>query len=87
MPKFNPKKCQFTDNRLAQKRQNHKANEFLTLLSVCHSIIPQYPMGEQGPCIYNASSPDEKALVLFAKKYTFIKLCSNIGSFRSKSRY
>ena len=67
MPPFNIKKCQFTDNRLAQRRHLQKVNEFLTLLSVCHSILPQYPHGEDGPCVYNASSPDEKALVLFAK--------------------
>ena len=75
MPPFNTRKCLFSDNRLAQRRHNRKVNEFLTLLSVCHSIIPQYPLGEEGPCVYNASSPDEKALVLFAKNmhYYFYK--------------
>eukprot|EP01084_Bolivina_argentea_P041626 76820_1 len=73
LPPFDESQCQFTDNRLAPRSsKNNKINEFLTLLSVCHSIIPEYPGGkEKGKVafnvVYNASSPDEKALVLFAK--------------------
>ncbi len=68
MPPFDEKKCQFSDNRLAHRSlTNHTINEFVTLLSVCHSIIPEYPSGKDGPVVYNASSPDEKALVLLAK--------------------
>ena len=39
MPPFDVKKCLFTDNRLAQRRDNDKVNEFLTLLSVCHRFV------------------------------------------------
>ena len=68
MPEFDTKKCQFTDNRLAHRAQSNEIiNEFITLLSVCHSIIPEYPLGKDGPVVYNASSPDEKALVMLAK--------------------
>ena len=71
MPKFS-KKCLFTDNRLGQRwKSNEKMNEFLTLLALCHSVIPQYPLGDEGPVVYNASSPDEKALVVFAKNLHF----------------
>lgn len=72
MPSFDSNKCQFTDNRLAHcSRTDNIINEFLSLLSICHSIIPEYPEGKNGPIIYNASSPDEKALVVLAKKFTF----------------
>eukprot|EP01083_Nonionella_stella_P249994 863838_1 len=68
LPPFGTAKCQFTDNRLAKRcRTNPVINEFLTLLSVCHSIIPEYPSGRDGEVVYNASSPDEKALVLLSK--------------------
>ena len=68
MPDFDVKKCRFTDNRLAARSQNDKEiNEFLTLLTTCHNIIPEHPAGIKGPIIYNASSPDEKALVILAK--------------------
>eukprot|EP01083_Nonionella_stella_P154256 496795_1 len=68
LPPFDTSKCLFTDNRLAKRSQsNPQINGFLTLLSVCHSIIPEYPDGKDGDVIYNASSPDEKALVLLAK--------------------
>merc|ERR1711892_1271735 len=68
MPPFDDARCQFGDNRLAKETLRAPAvNEFATLLSVCHSIIPEYPNGRSGTVVYNASSPDEKALVLFAK--------------------
>jgi phospholipid-transporting ATPase len=36
------------------------ANEFLTLLAVCHTVIPE---ARDGKLVYQASSPDEAALV------------------------
>ena len=87
MPPFNPKKCRFTDNRLAANCQtNNIINEFLTLLSVCHSIIPEYPDGPDGEIVYNASSPDEKALVILAKNlhYYFYEGHVQILEFRDK---
>ncbi|KAJ3361014.1 hypothetical protein GGF32_007821 [Allomyces javanicus] len=37
------------------------AHEFLTLLSVCHTVLPE--VVENGSVVYQASSPDEAALV------------------------
>ncbi|KNE56612.1 phospholipid-translocating P-type ATPase, flippase [Allomyces macrogynus ATCC 38327] len=37
------------------------AHEFLTLLSVCHTVLPE--IVENGSVVYQASSPDEAALV------------------------
>ena len=41
--------------------------DFLTLLTVCHTVIPEE--GEDGETRYNAASPDEKALVEGAENY------------------
>merc|ERR1719150_944044 len=43
--------------------------DFLTLLTVCHTVIPE--QGEDGQLKYNAASPDEKALVEGAEVYGF----------------
>eukprot|EP00092_Neocalanus_flemingeri_P094212 GFUD01119777.1.p1 GENE.GFUD01119777.1~~GFUD01119777.1.p1 ORF type:complete len:1194 (-),score=278.48 GFUD01119777.1:164-3745(-) len=44
-------------------------SDFLTLLTVCHTVIPE--QGEDGVTRYNAASPDEKALVEGAEKYDY----------------
>ncbi|KAJ3102409.1 hypothetical protein HK100_004370, partial [Physocladia obscura] len=48
-------------------------NEFLTLLAVCHTVIPETTEEEPGKIVYQASSPDEGALVKGAMTlgYTF----------------
>ena len=38
-------------------------------MAVCHTVIPE--VGENGETLYNASSPDEKALVEGAVEYGF----------------
>lgn len=38
-------------------------DEFLTLLAVCHTVIPEHDELNPGKVIYQASSPDEAALV------------------------
>jgi len=43
--------------------------DFLTLLTVCHTVIPEE--GEDGLIRYNAASPDEKALVEGAENYDY----------------
>ncbi|KAF9564813.1 calcium transporting ATPase [Agrocybe pediades] len=40
-------------------------NEFLTLLAVCHTVIPEV---QDGKMVYQASSPDEAALVAGAEQ-------------------
>ncbi len=42
----------------------HVADEFLTLLAVCHTVIPEV---HEGKMRYQASSPDEAALVAGAE--------------------
>ncbi|KAJ1511213.1 hypothetical protein HMI55_006690, partial [Coelomomyces lativittatus] len=46
-----------------------KVYEFFTLLSVCHTVIPDY---SNGSLTYQASSPDEAALVKAAGQFGFI---------------
>ncbi|CAO3648890.1 unnamed protein product [Cunninghamella echinulata] len=46
-------------------------NEFLTLLSTCHTVIPEKP-DENGEIAYQASSPDEGALVKGASDLGYI---------------
>ena len=43
--------------------------DFLTLLTVCHTVIPEE--GADGAIKYNAASPDEKALVEGAELYDY----------------
>ncbi|KAJ3084089.1 hypothetical protein HDU99_003498 [Rhizoclosmatium hyalinum] len=63
--------------RLTSNLDNHPTgpviNEFLTLLSVCHTVIPETSEDEPGKIVYQASSPDEGALVKGAMSlgYTF----------------
>ncbi|GAA5916948.1 hypothetical protein JCM6882_003839, partial [Rhodosporidiobolus microsporus] len=51
--------------------QKEVLEEFLTLLATCHTVIPE--KGEDGKVVYQASSPDEAALVQGADVlgYTF----------------
>ncbi len=50
----------FTD----PSREREVAWEFLTLLAVCHTVIPEV---KDGKMVYHASSPDEAALVAGAE--------------------
>ena len=75
--------CDFTDNSFYQDLQNkdeenHEfVNEYLLFLALCHTIITE--KNEQGKLEYNASSPDELALLNFAKfmGYEFIGIDEN----------
>lgn len=63
----------FHDPRLLQNLQSGHPTaeiirEFLTLLSICHTVIPET---EEGKLIYQASSPDEAALVSAARFFGF----------------
>mmetsp|Transcript_28287 Transcript_28287/g.46498 ORF Transcript_28287/g.46498 Transcript_28287/m.46498 type:complete len:1452 (+) Transcript_28287:29-4384(+) len=80
MPAYNARQCQFDDARLAHRRHRACVNEFLTLLSVCHTVIAQHgEHGEHGPVTYNASSPDEKALVVFAKNMHYYFYAAHVS--------
>ena len=45
---------------------------FLTLLAVCHTVIPEHDETQPGKLIYQASSPDEAALVNGAKSLGYL---------------
>ncbi|XP_040278383.1 phospholipid-transporting ATPase IB [Bufo bufo] len=67
--------CDFDDPKLFQNIEGESPTalvikEFLTLLAVCHTVVPEK---EDDKIIYQASSPDESALVKGARKlgYTF----------------
>ncbi|KAK5584312.1 hypothetical protein RB653_005920 [Dictyostelium firmibasis] len=52
----------------AKNEQSILIEEFLYVLSICHSVIPQQ---EDGKVNYIATSPDENALVFAAKSFGF----------------
>ncbi len=54
---------------LQQGEAVNSVEDFLILLSVCHTVIPEN--SEDGSIHYNAASPDEKALVEAAAKYGY----------------
>ncbi|KAF4147432.1 Phospholipid-translocating P-type ATPase C-terminal [Phytophthora infestans] len=67
---FNPL-IHFDDPRLvnalaANTSEAEAIDEFLTVLSVCHTVIPE-TNGKTGEVEYRSSSPDEEALVKAAK--------------------
>lgn len=49
---------------IAGGREREIIQEFLTLLAVCHTVIPEV---QDGKIVYQASSPDEAALVAGAE--------------------
>ncbi|CAG8604638.1 2225_t:CDS:10 [Paraglomus occultum] len=60
--------------RLGENLKNHPTanviNEFLTLLAVCHTVIPE--KDEKNEIVYQASSPDEGALVKGAANLNYV---------------
>lgn len=50
------------------ERQREVIKEFLTLLAVCHTVIPEI---RDGKTVFQASSPDEVALVAGAEQLGF----------------
>ena len=54
-------------NTMAENLKRHPSRElihhFLTLLSTCHTVIPERMEGDPGEIKYQAASPDEGALV------------------------
>ncbi len=72
--------------RLLNNRTMHPTgphiHEFLTLLAVCHTVIPETVDDRPGEIIYQASSPDEGALVKGAKSLGYIFTVSFLSHFR-----
>ena len=72
------------DHQILEKHMaNKEVRDFLVLMSICHTVVPE--KGEDGKIHYNASSPDEKALVEGAAeyKYTFVSKTSNSVTIRN----
>ncbi|THW87570.1 phospholipid-translocating P-type ATPase [Aureobasidium pullulans] len=67
----------FDFTRLEHNRRNHPSaeiiNQFLTLLSTCHTVIPETSAEKPGKIKYQAASPDEGALVEGAKKLSAVQ--------------
>ncbi|XP_060084293.1 phospholipid-transporting ATPase IA-like [Ylistrum balloti] len=69
----------FNDPTILDNLQNHVTapvlREFLTLLSVCHTVVPEREYLQEGSdtghVVYQASSPDEAALVKGARSLGF----------------
>ncbi|KAI7826157.1 hypothetical protein BC939DRAFT_395524 [Gamsiella multidivaricata] len=51
------------DANLRNHPSSNVINEFLTLLAVCHTVIPERQENNPSEIVYQASSPDEGALV------------------------
>nr|XP_019918067.2 probable phospholipid-transporting ATPase IA isoform X5 [Crassostrea gigas] len=66
----------FSDPSLIENlKRNHVTapviREFLTLMAVCHTVVPENKNGDPNAMEYQASSPDEGALVKGAKELGF----------------
>ena len=59
-----------TDLRSRRQAPTNELRDFLLCMSVCHTVIPEFDE-KGGLKSYNASSPDERALVEGAAKYGF----------------
>jgi len=57
-----------SDNMDEESKQRETLVEFLTLLAVCHTVIPEI---KDEKVVYQASSPDEAALVAGAEQLGF----------------
>ncbi|XP_044312407.1 probable phospholipid-transporting ATPase IA isoform X1 [Drosophila rhopaloa] len=65
-----PEESQLVQNILGRHQTAAVIEEFLVLLSVCHTVIPERK--EDGTIIYHAASPDERALVEGAQRFGYI---------------
>ncbi|KAH8300651.1 hypothetical protein KR018_001323 [Drosophila ironensis] len=69
-PKRTPEESLVVQNILSRHDTAEVIEEFLELLAVCHTVIPERK--EDGTIIYHAASPDERALVEGAHKFGYI---------------
>lgn len=60
------------DHRTSNHPNSKIIDEFLTLLSVCHTVIPERDEDDPTKLTYQASSPDEAALVNGAKSLGYM---------------
>ncbi|XP_023030774.2 probable phospholipid-transporting ATPase IA isoform X3 [Drosophila willistoni] len=69
-PERTPTESQLVQNILSRHETAKDIEEFLELLAVCHTVIPERK--EDGTIIYHAASPDERALVDGARTFGYI---------------
>ncbi|XP_032597042.1 probable phospholipid-transporting ATPase IA isoform X3 [Drosophila grimshawi] len=69
-PERTPEESELVQNILRRHDSSADIEEFLVLLSVCHTVIPEKK--EDGSIIYHAASPDERALVDGARQFGYI---------------
>lgn len=71
---------EFTDLRISTANAQHGPiiREFLTLLSTCHTVIPEI---KDKKTVYQASSPDEAALVQGAEMLGYRFTVSSIATY------
>lgn len=75
----------FNDPTLLAELKGHKKakiNEFLEVLALCHTVIPD--LKESGEYDYQAASPDEEALVLAAHCFGYSFISNKSGSYSLK---
>lgn len=65
-----PEKSQLVQNIKNKHPTSPLIEEFMTLLAVCHTVIPEKM--EEGGINYHAASPDERALVYGAQKFGYV---------------
>lgn len=65
-----PEQSLLVQNILSKHQTLPIIEEFLTLLAVCHTVIPEKQ--ENGGMLYHAASPDERALVNGALKFGYV---------------
>lgn len=64
-----PNQSALVQNLLNKHPSSEVINEFLTLLAVCHTVIPEKL--DSGEILYHAASPDENALVAGARRFGY----------------
>ena len=79
-----PAPSRLSQNILSHQPNSETAREFMTLMAICHTVIPEKSSTahddvdgitsskEEDDIVYHAASPDERALVYGAKKFGFI---------------
>lgn len=78
-----PAPSRLSDSIKSNQATSNIAREFMTLMAICHTVIPENPASTthddidginpvQEEIIYHAASPDERALVYGAKRFGFV---------------
>ncbi|XP_067627473.1 probable phospholipid-transporting ATPase IA isoform X3 [Eurosta solidaginis] len=69
-PGNTPEESTIVQNLIGKHNTAPVIKEFLTLLAVCHTVIPE--KFEDGSIIYHAASPDERAIIEGARMFGYV---------------